>query len=109
MNTPLLLVPGPASSKSDLIVFAATYNGYTRICSNPNEYESLFSLVERRYFDSKEISDSLGVDYLRAWLFLLYRRDYFTNSSDNPDEDALWGLLVERIAMKSGGNVPILG
>ena len=104
----LVVVPSAEAAFSELIVFAGTYNGYTRICSNPNEYESLFSVVERRYFDSKEISDSLGVDYLRAWLFLLYRRDYFTNSSENPDEFALWGRLVERIAEKSGGFVPIL-
>jgi hypothetical protein len=84
-------VPSPDASLDALIRFAGTYNGYARFCSNPNEYESLFSIVERRYFDSKEISDSLGVDYLRAWLFLLYRRDYFTTSAEDPDELALWG------------------
>lgn len=104
----LVAVPSTDASFTELIAFAATYDGYTRFCSNPNEYESLFSLVEKQYFDRKEISASLGVDYLRAWLFLLYRRDYFTNSSDDPDEFALWGLLVERIAEKSGGTVPLM-
>ena len=104
----IVVVPSAEATFGELILFASTYNGYTRFCSNPNEYESLFSVVERRYFDSKEISDSLGVDYLRAWLFLLYRRDYFSNSSEDPDEFALWGLLVERIAEKSGGSVPVL-
>ena len=104
----LILVPSAEATFSELIVFASTYNGYTRFCSDPNEYESLFSLVERRYFDSKEIPDSLGADFLRAWLFLLYRRDYFTNSAADPDEFALWALLVQRIAEKSGGSVPVL-
>jgi hypothetical protein len=106
--TELVVVPSPDAAFIEFAKFASTYNGYTRFCSNANEYESLFSLVEKRYFENKEISDSLGVDYLRAWLFLLYRRDYFTNSSDNPDEFALWGLLMERIAEKSGGTVPLL-
>lgn len=106
--TELVVVPASNATFSELIRFAGTYNGYARFCSNPNEYESLFSMVERRYFDTKNISDSLGVDYLRAWLFLLYRRDYFTNSAEDPDECALWGLLVERIAEKSGGSVPRL-
>lgn len=101
-------VPSPHASMSELISFASTYNGYTRFCSDPNEYEALVAGVEGRYFDGEGISESLGIDYLRAWLFLLYRRDYFTNSSENPDEFALWGLLVERIAEKSGGFVPRL-
>lgn len=103
-----VVVPSRDAPFIEFAKFAGTYNGYSRFCSNPNEYESLFAAAEKRYFDSNEISDSLGVDYLRAWLFLLYRRDYFTNSSDNPDEFALWGLLVERIADKSGGTVPVL-
>ena len=106
--TERVVVPASDATFSELIAFASTYNGYTRFCSNPNEYESLFSGVERRYFDSKEVSGSLGVDYLRAWLFLLYRRDYVTNSAEDADEFALWGLLVERIAEKSGGSVPLL-
>lgn len=105
----LITVPNKAASLKELIEFAVTYNGYERICSNPSEYEALFAYVERLYFDQGLISEALQVDYLRAWLFMLYRRDYFTGSASNPDELQLWRMLISLIADKSGGTVPVLG
>ncbi len=108
MSESVINVPGAAADLQELIEFAGTYNGYQRFCSNPGELEALFADVERLYFDEGLISDALQVDYLRAWLFMLFRRDYFTGSAGNPDELELWRMLIGLIADKSGGTVPLL-
>lgn len=99
-------VPKHGASMTELAVFASTYNGYERFCSDTHQYEKFFSEVERRYFDQGSISDDLGLDFLRAWLFLVYRRDHMGGSSREQDE--LWRLLVMVIRLKSGGRVLVL-
>jgi hypothetical protein len=94
-------VPAPDAPIIELIRFAASYNAYERFCSEPNRLEEFFASTAREYRETGEISDALGVDFLRAWLFLLFRQDYWSSPDEYGRDDELWRLIVARIAEKT--------
>jgi len=94
-------VPAPDAPIVDLIRFAASYNAYERFCSDPNQLEEFFGPILRKYRENGQVCDALGVDFLRAWLFLLFRQDYWSSPDDYGRDDALWRLIVARIAGKT--------
>jgi hypothetical protein len=94
-------VPAPDTPIFELIKFAASYNAYERFCSEPNRLEEFFASTAREYRETGEISDALGVDFLRAWLFLLFRQDYWSSPGGYGRDDELWRLIVARIAEKT--------
>ena len=94
-------VPTPDAPIVDLIRFASSYNAHERFCSDPNRLEDFFASTKREYCETGEVSDALGVDFLRAWLFLLFRQDYWSSPDEYGRDDDLWRLIVARIAEKT--------
>ena len=100
MDCDRLKVPSPDAPIIDLIRFAASYNAYERFCSDPNQLEEFFSPTQRKYRETGQVSEALGVDFLRAWLFLLFRQDYWSSPDEYGRADDLLRLIVARIAGK---------
>lgn len=100
-------MPSSDSILQDLIDFAATYNGYERFIAEPIILQDLFENYSREYRSTSRINSDLGLDFLRAWLFLLYREDRHSGGSDDDFSEPynLWRSIVARINILSGGQV----
>lgn len=107
MKIRLVLVPPFDAPLQEILEFAATYNGYERFIDEPRILQEFFESSDREYRNTGRINPYLGLDFLRAWLFLLYRVDHVGGGSDGDFSEPynLWRSIVERINDLSGGQV----
>lgn len=73
---PPLVVPTDGASFVEVLEFAATFNAYERWASEPHELDRLLEPIRREWSATQRIPLWVGVDALRALLFLEYRMDY---------------------------------
>jgi hypothetical protein len=107
-----IAVPDPNSPQELLIEFAASYNAYKYISENSRTLQGIYQPFEDDFRRESALDESLGIDFMRGWLFLLHRIDYFNGGSDWKDTDnawldRLWRELVYSIGIKSKGKVPV--
>lgn len=99
-----LPVPREQAPLSDVIQFAQSYNAYRRVAAEPGRLEQLLEPAMRLWLSDGGRVDVLGLDTLRALLFLEHRADYFAGGT--PDGERRMRALVRAIRAASNGAVP---
>ena len=95
-----LRVPGVDASIDEVIRFAATYNAYELVASEPALLERLVLPIYEDLAASGRAPEWLGLDLARAVLFYAYRADRFAGGYG---AYAPMRTLIEHIASISGG------
>ena len=70
-------LPGVGCSIEEALEFAATYNAYNQIASEPETLSAMYEPIRRVWKQSSEVPEWMGVDLLRGLLFLMFVEDHF--------------------------------
>lgn len=100
-------VPGSEASNAALHKFAHTYNVFNRMFSDLDGLQLIFAPHVEQFARTNQIRQDLGVDFLRAFLFVIARADQFVNGFFDEHEE-LARVLVEAIRLRAGFRVPDL-
>lgn len=99
-----LPVPGEHATIHAALQFAHTYDAYNGILGKPSQLEALYAPFLEKFQRTKTIEPSLGVDFLRGWLFLLARTDHF-NEGYWEKTEPLWRAILKVLRKKAKGGV----
>lgn len=79
----------------DEIEWAATYNGYDRLCGGSNDlYDKVLQPAMEEYRQTGRVPSWCGVDLLRGWAFYLFRADYFLGGGSLGRE---WDYVLDAV------------
>lgn len=96
------------------ITWVSTYDGYARLASSPEQLERLLAPARAEYASARGVPSWCGVDLLKGWAFLLYRRDRFDGGRELGDPvgrgrqewDAVLAALAAHPAAQPGDIPP---
>lgn len=100
-------VPTDSASSEEVLKFAYSYDGYSRMIADLNVLQSVYSDTIENFNRSKALDGNLGLDYLRGLLFVLARTDHFVDGFWETHFD-LARAVVAGIRLQAGSKVPIL-
>jgi len=74
----MVTVPSPDADQREITRYAMTYNAYERWFGNLGMVSEMLEPLEQEFRQTGRVSEHVGVDALRAWLFVLIRSDRFS-------------------------------
>ena len=76
----MVTVPKLDADQREITRYATTYNAYERWFGNLGMVSEMLEPLEQDFRQTGRVSEHVGVDALRAWLFVLIRSDRFNGS-----------------------------
>jgi hypothetical protein len=67
---------GESDAGTAFLEWALTYDGYRRLAGSPDDLFAVIRVGRDHYERAGEVPGWCGVDFLRAWIFWLARRDH---------------------------------
>lgn len=92
-------IPDPHAAIDDIMSFASQYNAYALWASSPDILTSMLAPAMEEWRRTRQVPVWVGIDTLRAMLFVEYRSVHFTGGTSETEERmrALIAALHESI------------
>ena len=101
----MVTVPSPDADEREITHYAVTYNAYERWFGNLGIVSAMLEPLEQEFRQTGRVSEHVGVDALRAWLFVLIRSRRFSGGlvpsgdgsftvTDPPGNSAIRGIIT---------------
>lgn len=111
-----LTPPQVDADATEIRRYAMTYNAYERWFADLGTIGSMLEPIHDEFMEKGEIPEGVGVDALRAWLFLLIRAEKFTGGlnpagkgvfilTDPPENPAIRNIVAALQDREGGGQI----